>query len=69
MIDYSLSKKLSCVYQNAHPFPYTVIDNFLPDYLLKRVLSELKQHDYWYHNNQRETKQPVKLSGLKDIPI
>jgi Rps23 Pro-64 3,4-dihydroxylase Tpa1-like proline 4-hydroxylase len=52
MIDYSLSKKLSCVYQNAHPFPYTVIDNFLPDYLLERVLSELKQHDYWYHNNQ-----------------
>jgi Rps23 Pro-64 3,4-dihydroxylase Tpa1-like proline 4-hydroxylase len=50
MIDKNLFKNLSCSYKNAYPFPYTVIDNFLPEYILKRVLEEIKVHDVWFHN-------------------
>jgi len=52
MIDYSLSEKLKCGYKNAYPFPYIVIDNFLPTFILDRCLEELQEHDYWYENNQ-----------------
>lgn len=45
MIDYTLSDKLKIQYQTANPFPYIVIDNFLPDFLLESCLEEIKKHD------------------------
>ena len=50
MIDYTLSDKLKIQYQTAKPFPYIVIDNFLPEFLLESCLEEIKQHDEWYSN-------------------
>ena len=50
MIDYTLSDKLKIQYQTANPFPYIVIDNFLPEFLLESCLEEIKQHDEWYSN-------------------
>jgi len=50
MIDYTLSDKLKVQYQTANPFPYIVIDNFLPEFLLESCLEEIKQHDEWYSN-------------------
>jgi len=52
MIDYSLSDKLKIQYQTANPFPYIVIDNFLPENLLKSCLKEIKKHNEWYCNQQ-----------------
>jgi hypothetical protein len=40
MIDYTLSDKLKIQYQTAKPFPYIVIDNFLPDFLLTSCLEK-----------------------------
>ncbi len=52
MIDYSLSNKLKIQYQTANPFPYIVIDNFLPENLLKSCLKEIKKHNEWYCNQE-----------------
>ncbi len=52
MIDFSLSDKLKNMYQNNLPYPYIIIDNFLPDFLLDSVLNELKEHDEWYHTQE-----------------
>jgi hypothetical protein len=50
MIDFKLSEHLKTQYRSASPFPYIVIDNFLPEFLLNKSLEELENHDYWYHN-------------------
>ena len=50
MIDYTLSDKLKIQYQTAKPFPYIVIDNFLPEFLLKSCLEEIKKHKKWFSN-------------------
>lgn len=53
MIDYSLADKLSFQYQNAKPYPYIVIDNFLPKSLMKSVLEEIKKNDVWAMNSTK----------------
>ena len=50
MIDHTLSDKLKIQYQTAKPFPYIVIDNFLPEFLLKSCLEEIKKHKKWFSN-------------------
>ena len=50
MIDYSLSQKLKFQYKTCEPFPYIVIDNFLPEFLLEKCLEEIQNHDEWYTN-------------------
>ena len=52
MIDYSLSEKFKVQYRTAKPFPYIVIDNFLPEFLLQSCLNEIKKHDEWYTNQE-----------------
>jgi Rps23 Pro-64 3,4-dihydroxylase Tpa1-like proline 4-hydroxylase len=52
MIDYTLSDKLKIQYQTAKPFPYIVIDNFLPEFLLKSCLEEIKKHKKWFSNGE-----------------
>ena len=50
MIDYTLSDKLKVNYQTAKPFPYIVIDNFLPEFILRRCKEEVMKHDIWHHD-------------------
>ena len=57
MIDYSLSDKLKIQYQTANPFPYIVIDNFLPEFLLESCLNEIKGHDEWFSNEMEWVKE------------
>ena len=53
MVDLSLSSKLKTQYQTAHPFPYTVIDNFLPEFVMTKCLEELKNHKKWGTNTMK----------------
>jgi Rps23 Pro-64 3,4-dihydroxylase Tpa1-like proline 4-hydroxylase len=57
MIDFSLSKKLSANYKGAYPFPYIVIDNFLPEYVLNQVLEENKNNQVWFSDKQQWLQQ------------
>jgi len=61
MIDYSLSEKFKVQYRTAKPFPYIVIDNFLPEFLLQSCLNEIKKHDEWY-SNQEEWIEPFEVN-------
>lgn len=53
MIDLSLFEKLSTNYQTAYPFPYIVIDNFLPEFLVSKCFNEVKNVDEWGFNEQK----------------
>lgn len=57
MIDYSISEKLKTNYQTAKPFPYIVIDNFLPEFLLKKCKEEIVGHDMWHHDTYFWTQE------------
>jgi hypothetical protein len=61
MIDYSLSEKFKVQYRTAKPFPYIVIDNFLPEFLLQSCLNEIKKHDEWY-SNQEQWIEPFEVN-------
>jgi Rps23 Pro-64 3,4-dihydroxylase Tpa1-like proline 4-hydroxylase len=63
MIDYSLSEKFKVQYRTAKPFPYIVIDNFLPEFLLQSCLNEIKKHDEWY-SNQLEWVEKFEVNKL-----
>jgi Rps23 Pro-64 3,4-dihydroxylase Tpa1-like proline 4-hydroxylase len=56
MIDLSLSKKFKTQYQTANPFPYIVIDNFLPEFVMTKSLDELKKHKTWDYTKAEWTK-------------
>jgi len=45
MIDLSLAPRLKTLYKSAYPFPYIVIDNFLPEYLLRVCKEEIHRHN------------------------
>ena len=57
MIDLSLAPRLKTLYKSAYPFPYIVIDNFLPEYLLRVCKEEIHRHDVWHHDNVDFTKE------------
>ena len=63
MIDYSISEKFKVQYRTAKPFPYIVIDNFLPEFLLQSCLNEIKKHDEWY-TNQLEWVEKFEVNKL-----
>jgi len=50
MVDLSLSGKLKTQYKTGYPFPYIVIDDFLPEFLMNECLEELKKHQGWGSN-------------------
>jgi Rps23 Pro-64 3,4-dihydroxylase Tpa1-like proline 4-hydroxylase len=52
MINYELSENLKTQYKNGIPFPHIVIDNFLPEFLLKSCIDEIVQHDEWHFNTE-----------------
>lgn len=57
MIDLSLSEKLSTTYKTGQPFPYIVIDNFLPEFVLKTCKKEILNHDVWHYDTVEFTKE------------
>jgi Rps23 Pro-64 3,4-dihydroxylase Tpa1-like proline 4-hydroxylase len=57
MIDYSLSEKLKVNYQIAKPFPYIVIDNFLPNFFLEKCTEEILKHDIWHYDTIEWTEE------------
>lgn len=50
MIDLSIAEKLSTTYKSNKPFPYIIIDNFLPDFITKQCIGEIHGHDTWYYD-------------------
>ena len=50
MIDLTIFEKLKTTYQSSYPFPYVVIDNFLPEFVMTKCLEELKKHNEWSSN-------------------
>lgn len=52
MIDTKLSDTLKAQYHTANPFPYIVIDNFLPKFIMKYCLDEIQKHNDWYCNQE-----------------
>ena len=34
-------------YQSSRPFPHTVIDNFLPGWVAKKIVEEFKSYEDW----------------------
>jgi Rps23 Pro-64 3,4-dihydroxylase Tpa1-like proline 4-hydroxylase len=57
MIDLSLAPKLKTLYEKNYPFPYIVIDNFLPEHLLKVCKEEIHKHDVWHSDSVDFTKE------------
>lgn len=53
MIDLTIFKKLKTTYQGAYPFPYVVIDNFLPEFVMTKCLEELQNHKEWGSNKEK----------------
>jgi len=81
MINLELSKQLSTQYQNAKPFPYIVIDNFLPEAILNSVVDEFKRNEKWWYDRVKWT-EPFQVNKFywpyddesannlpKDLPI
>jgi Rps23 Pro-64 3,4-dihydroxylase Tpa1-like proline 4-hydroxylase len=57
MIDLNLAEKLSTTYRCNQPFPYIVIDNFLPEFVLKTCTKEILNHDVWHSDSVEFTKE------------
>lgn len=57
MIDINLAEKLQKSYISASPYPHIVIDNFLPDFILKYAIKELYNHDVWYSDENEWLKE------------
>lgn len=53
MIDLTIFEKLKTTYQGAYPFPYVVIDNFLPEFVMTKCLEELQNHKEWGSNKEK----------------
>jgi Rps23 Pro-64 3,4-dihydroxylase Tpa1-like proline 4-hydroxylase len=45
--DLTLPEKVTANYKNAFPFPYIMIDNFLDETIMKKVVSEFKNYTNW----------------------
>jgi Rps23 Pro-64 3,4-dihydroxylase Tpa1-like proline 4-hydroxylase len=56
MINLQLSKQLSYQYKTANPFPYIVIDEFLPEIILNSVLDEFNKNKNWWYDRVKWTE-------------
>jgi Rps23 Pro-64 3,4-dihydroxylase Tpa1-like proline 4-hydroxylase len=61
MIDLTIFEKLKTSYQGAYPFPYVVIDNFLPEFIMTKCLEELQNHKEW-SSNKMEWVEPFQVN-------
>jgi Rps23 Pro-64 3,4-dihydroxylase Tpa1-like proline 4-hydroxylase len=57
MINLRLSKQLAAQYQLAKPFPYIVIDDFLPEMVLNNVIDEFNANDKWWYDRYKWTEE------------
>ena len=57
MINLRLSKQLATQYQLAKPFPYIVIDDFLPEMVLNNVVDEFDNNDKWWYDRVKWTEE------------
>jgi Rps23 Pro-64 3,4-dihydroxylase Tpa1-like proline 4-hydroxylase len=57
MINLRLSKQLAAQYQLAKPFPYIVIDDFLPEMVLNNVIDEFNTNDKWWYDRYKWTEE------------
>ena len=57
MIDLKLADKFRAQYQKSFPSPYLVIDNFLPEFLLRSCKNEILKHEIWYSDEVEWTQQ------------
>jgi Rps23 Pro-64 3,4-dihydroxylase Tpa1-like proline 4-hydroxylase len=57
MINLRLSKQLATQYQLAKPFPYIVIDDFLPEMVLNNVVDEFNNNDKWWYDRVKWTEE------------
>lgn len=57
MIDLTLSEKMKSQYSLGYPFPYLVIDDFLPKSVLDKSLGELETYQYWGTDRGIPTRQ------------
>ena len=48
---------MKTLYQSNIPFPYIVIDNFLPEFLLRQCKNEIHNHNEWYYDTVEWTKE------------
>jgi len=53
----NLSESLKVTYDSAYPFPYVVIDNFLNEFVAKRIVQELKHYQHWSCDTTNEVKK------------
>ena len=75
MIDLTISDKLSTTYKSNKPFPYIIIDNFLPDFIAKECINEIHNHDLWYHDGlefvqeyqQNKFFYPIEHTSLEEF--
>jgi Rps23 Pro-64 3,4-dihydroxylase Tpa1-like proline 4-hydroxylase/glycosyltransferase involved in cell wall biosynthesis len=44
-------------YQSSLPFPHTVIDNFLPEWMAKKIVEEFKTYEDWGHDPSKYSSQ------------
>lgn len=64
-------------YSLAKPFPHIVIDNFIDEKVLNKVLEEFKSYDKWGHDLSESSKNnqikkyfsPWNENNVKDIPV
>jgi len=57
MINLRLSKQLSAQYRLAKPFPYIVIDDFLPEMVLNNVVDEFNKNEKWRYEQAKWIKE------------
>ena len=57
MINLRLSKQLSTQYRLAKPFPYIVIDDFLPEMVLNNVVDEFNKNEKWRYDRVKWTEK------------
>jgi hypothetical protein len=57
MINLRLSKQLSAQYRLAKPFPYIVIDDFLPKMVLNNVVDEFNKNEKWRYDRVKWTEK------------
>jgi hypothetical protein len=69
MINLSISNQFSTQYQLARPFPYIIIDNFLPESILNSVIEEINKNQNWAYDTVgwTETFQVNKFYWPKDV--
>jgi glycosyltransferase involved in cell wall biosynthesis/Rps23 Pro-64 3,4-dihydroxylase Tpa1-like proline 4-hydroxylase len=55
-INLDVSETKAFEYQSSDPFPHTVIDNFLPEWIAKRMVEEFKSYEDWGYDPSKHSE-------------